>query len=385
MVGGFLRKFFVGEAAPAPTPAAQAGAARKTQPSISPAPVTRVPTSAATPAADAGLAARADSASQVDRPAAVPAPSSPRAAEPAAAKPTPAGGVKAGAVSTGQTSRSATPAAPTVPAGAARHPGVTASNPTTTKATASTPHGASPARSVIGGPGGAPATFANEALYCGNRDELPGTRWGNDTSLRYEPADHLVGALREAWQVGGKWRVPTHFELPQGRVVVDSALGRVFFDFDLARHPEIWTQPLARRPKTRTLNRQESRDFESTKPDSMLRLDQLLWRGGMLTGAGRLPAEVDVTRTLYLKHWPNFTRIERLPQAVRMAALWATRGASIVDTAKLVGAPQRHVIAFYNGMAALDLVTEDGSHIRRTQRKGQNRGLLTRLLGWLQH
>jgi hypothetical protein len=50
-----------------------------------------------------------------------------------------------------------------------------------------------------------------------------------------------------------------------------------------------------------------------------------------------------------------------------------------------VNLPQRQVIAFYNGMLALDLITEDGGHIRRAQRKNQNRGLLTRLLGWLQH
>jgi hypothetical protein len=403
-VGGFLRKLFVGEAAAAPAPApapvpapaaaaaalvAPAGAARKTQPSTSPAPVTRVSTSAAPLAADGGAAVRTALPSPAARPAGTPAAGPARAVEPAGLKPTPVGDVKTGAASAGQTPRSATQAAQTAPASAARHPAANASSPansaTTSKAAATATHGAGPVRSGIGGPGGAPATFANEALYCGNREELPSTRWSSDTGLRYEPADHLVGALREAWQVGGKWRVPTHFELPQGRVVVDTALGRVFFGFDLAKCPDIWTQPLARRPKTRTLNRQESRDFESTKPDSMLRLDQLLWRGGMLTGAGRLPVEVDVTRTLYLKHWPNFTRIERLPQSVRMAALWATRGASIIETAKLVGVPQRQVVAFYNGMAALDLVTEDGSHIRRSQRKGQNRGLLTRLLGWLQH
>jgi hypothetical protein len=234
---------------------------------------------------------------------------------------------------------------------------------------------------------GSQANWVDEALLCGQREDLASSRWSSDNSLRFEPADHLIGALREAWLVGTKWRVPTHFELPQGKVVVDSAQGRVYTDFDHALLAQLWARPLARRPKTRTLNRQESREFDAvlSQPGNLPRLDQLLWRGGMLTAAGRLPLGVDPTRTVYLKHWPNFTRIERTPGAVRMAALWATRGASVIETAKLVNLPQRQVIAFYNGMVALDLVTEDGSHIRRAQRKQHNRGLLTRLLGWLQH
>jgi hypothetical protein len=345
-VGGFLRKFFVGGASPAPTDAAST---RYTLPDTSAA--VSPPAAAAGPRTidpkDATLAAIVTAAQEEVQAASRPATAAPVA--------------------------QATPPSPAAAASGSSDAGA---------AKAAT----QPRKNAVS-PGGAVAVFPDEALLCGNREEMPATRWSSEAGLRYELADHLVGALREAWQVGSKWRVPTHFELPQGRVVVDTAQGRVYFSFDTSKLSAMWSEPLARRPKTRTLNRQENREFEAllAQPGSMLRMDQLLWRGGMLTSAGRLPSGVDVTRTIYLKHWPNFTRIDRFPQAVRVAALWATRGASIIETAKLVGVPQRQVIAFYNGMAALDLVTEDGSHIRRSQRKGQNRGLLTRLLGWLQH
>jgi hypothetical protein len=69
---------------------------------------------------------------------------------------------------------------------------------------------------------------------------------------------------------------------------------------------------------------------------------------------------------------------------LRIAALWATRGASLLETTELLHISQRHVFAFYSAALAMDLITEDGSQIRRSQRKSQrNRGLLTRLFGWL--
>jgi hypothetical protein len=94
---------------------------------------------------------------------------------------------------------------------------------------------------------------------------------------------------------------------------------------------------------------------------------------------------MDLKRPVYLKHWPNLTRVQRTPNAMRVAALWATRGAGLVETAELLKIPQRHVFAFYSAALAADLVTEDGSSVKRAQRRGaRNRGLLTRLLGWLQ-
>ncbi|MEY4749087.1 MAG: hypothetical protein RIQ60_1301 [Pseudomonadota bacterium] len=359
-VGGFLRKLFSGDA-----PAAPAQARRTT------------PGGHATPVASAAAVASGHTATTGHETTLAAIVTAAQEEAEAAAKPVV---VPAATVAAATHARPSTAAHPP-------HPASPAAAPSASHDGAHGKAGAQHGRKAAAAPVATAAVFPDEAMLCGNREELPSARWSSDAGLRYELADHLVGALREAWQVGSKWRVPTHFELQQGRVVVDTAQCRVHFDFDTSLLAGLWTQPLARRPKTRTLSRQENREFEAllAQPGSLLRMDQLLWRAGMITSAGRLPNGVDVTRTIYLKHWPNFTRIERFPQAVRVAALWATRGASIIETAKLVGLPQRQVIAFYNGMAALDLVTEDGSHIRRSQRKGQNRGLLTRLLGWLQH
>jgi hypothetical protein len=97
-----------------------------------------------------------------------------------------------------------------------------------------------------------------------------------------------------------------------------------------------------------------------------------------------MPAGTDATRTVYLRHWPNLTRLTALPQAARLSAMWALRGSSVVDSARQFKIEQRFVIGFFNGVWALNLLTDDGSHVRRAQRKGaRNRGLLTRLLGWL--
>jgi hypothetical protein len=245
--------------------------------------------------------------------------------------------------------------------------------------------GSAPRRPSGWGESAADHDPAAEVLLCGSREDWPEARLASEASLRYDPALTVVAAMTEAYLVGGKWRVPTHFDCSAGRITVDSTRNRVHMNFDARLLPGLYASSLDKRLKTNTLNRNEHAELMSRIGETDWQpLDRVLWRAGMETGRGRLPNGVDLRTTVYLKHWPNLTRLQRTPHALRIAALWAIRGASLLETTELLHISQRHVFAFYNAALAMDLITEDGSQIRRSQRKSQrNRGLLTRLFGWL--
>lgn len=370
-LGGLLRRFFGGGAAagaatptaskshsptartaPATSPVSAAPASAKATRAPEPAPVPMAPSgtspvAATTPPSAAPIEAVLPAAMPVAAPATVPPPAAAVALPAEAPAPVPAAPMPA-------------PAAPLDEAAAG------------------------PRDRLLGNANSAAA--ANDALLCGSAEDVADHLLAEDPERRYDPEVNLVSVLREAYLVGAKWQVPTQLECSAGRIVVDTTRNLVLCDFDANRLEELFKRPLGRRPKTRTLNRQEQAQVQERAPheQGVRRLDDSLWRAGLLTAAGRLPIDLDLSRPLYLKYWPNLTRVAPIPNAARVAALWSARGASITETAQTLGIPQRHVIAFYNGALALDLVTDDGSHIRRAQRKaGRNRGLLTRLLGWL--
>lgn len=227
----------------------------------------------------------------------------------------------------------------------------------------------------------------DEVLLCGTREDVSAVQLASDTSLRYDPNQYLIAALKEAYLVSAKWRVPTQFETSAGVIVVDTLQNLVYLDFDEAQLTPMYRQRIAKRPKTRVVS---AGDFAKMRPrfesqGAVVRADSLLWRAAMLTAEGRLPSGVSPDRPIYLKQWPNMTRLQRTPHSLRIAAAWAIKGASIEATARLLNIPQRYVFAFYNAALELDLVTEDGSHIHRARsNKGpRNRGLLTRLFNWL--
>lgn len=375
-LGGLLRRIFGGRSpAPAPAPVV---------PSPTPAPVVRP---AAVPAA--APVAVAPAASVPEAPA---VPVAAPAAEPVLESVAPAAPAPAPAAAPSQPARRPAAAAPVAKAPAAKAPAPAAPAPASAPVARKEPEKpavGAPAFDASGQRRVRAEEQADEARYCGERGDLDAATLGSDASLRYDPAQHLVGVLKDAFQVSGKWQVPAHLESPAGRITVDGTTNLIYCEFSAEQFAALARAPIDKRPKTRAFSRQEFADLQETLTRTALvrRLDQVLWQTALETSAGRLPAGVDPAATVYLKSWPNLTRLHRTPHALRIAALWATRGASLLETAQTLKIAQRHVFAFYNAALALDLITEDGGQIRRLQRGGGkskgNRGLLTRLFGWL--
>ena len=84
-------------------------------------------------------------------------------------------------------------------------------------------------------------------------------------------------------------------------------------------------------------------------------LDAFLWRIALWTSRGRVPETCDLRAQVFLKHWPDMTRLQASPHALRIAALWVKRPYGLLQTAELLGIPQRFVFAFYSAAWAIDL------------------------------
>lgn len=87
-----------------------------------------------------------------------------------------------------------------------------------------------------------------------------------------------------------------------------------------------------------------------------LSLDALRWRLALLTYRGRLPKGTPLQTRIHLRHWPNVTRLDETPNAMRIAALWVAHPMSLERIAEALVIPQRDVFAFYAGISAIRLV-----------------------------
>lgn len=86
------------------------------------------------------------------------------------------------------------------------------------------------------------------------------------------------------------------------------------------------------------------------------RLDSLIWRLGLWASRGRLPAGTALDALVRIRLWPNLTRLQIPPHAVRILGLWSRRPTSLRETTRLLGIPQRYVFGVYSACAAIEVI-----------------------------
>ncbi|MFZ2162099.1 MAG: hypothetical protein WAW02_07775 [Sideroxyarcus sp.] len=90
---------------------------------------------------------------------------------------------------------------------------------------------------------------------------------------------------------------------------------------------------------------------ESAMPDDNLLLqtdlEAFLWKLALYTYGGYLPKGIDVNKPVYLKYWPNLTRLEPTPDAMRIASLLCRQPVALAFIVRILNIPQRHVFNFY--------------------------------------
>jgi len=90
--------------------------------------------------------------------------------------------------------------------------------------------------------------------------------------------------------------------------------------------------------------------------DKFQDMDALLWKLSIWTSKGRVPSSIDPTQPVYLKQWPNFTRLLLLPDALRMAALLTKGPRSPLDIVKDLNVRPQYVFAFICACHSLGLL-----------------------------
>jgi hypothetical protein len=116
--------------------------------------------------------------------------------------------------------------------------------------------------------------------------------------------------------------------------------------------------------------------------------DAFLWKLAVWTSKGRYPSTLDIHRTVFLKHWPNFTRLVVTPHALRISALLMTGPRTLPDIAEVLNIKPQYVFVFISAAYALGLIGQakrEADEIIQPSviKKTEQQGLLSRIIGKL--
>ena len=102
------------------------------------------------------------------------------------------------------------------------------------------------------------------------------------------------------------------------------------------------------------LSQHVSQDLIAQK-EAIIGCEALFWRLALLTYQGGIPDDILPLDRVYLTYWPNLTRLDPIPDSLRIASLWSRMPADLDWTARALGIPQQHVLMFYAAARAIGL------------------------------
>lgn len=84
-------------------------------------------------------------------------------------------------------------------------------------------------------------------------------------------------------------------------------------------------------------------------------MDAFLWKVACWASKGRYPVSININHPVYLKHWPNFTRLLITPHALRISALLTRGPRTLGDIAEVLNIKPQYVFVFISAAFALGL------------------------------
>ncbi len=107
-----------------------------------------------------------------------------------------------------------------------------------------------------------------------------------------------------------------------------------------------------------------------------------LWTVSLLVSHGRLPEDVNPDTRISITNWLGLNEVEKFPYIMQIAAVFNQHHASLNEAASWMTLPKRYVYAFYNGVAALNMIDKnaDESNKKKLISTGNDEGTIKNLL-----
>ncbi|QPK63307.1 hypothetical protein IVG45_21315 [Methylomonas sp. LL1] len=117
-------------------------------------------------------------------------------------------------------------------------------------------------------------------------------------------------------------------------------------------------------------------------------VDAFIWKLATWTSKGRFPLGLDPKAPIYLKHWPNFTRLLLTPDALRIAALLVQGPRSPLEVIQVLKVKPQYVFAFISACYSLGMLGKSERRVDETMapeppKPNKRHGLLSRILNKL--
>jgi len=228
------------------------------------------------------------------------------------------------------------------------------------------------------------------ALTCGVNEKIATVK--DVDRIAYTLSNHMLSTLLDTLVQSEHTQKVMRLKFKGHIIVVDHANDFIYCDHSIYtnQYAELCHNPIdAESIKVHELDSSEIRLYRKKaeeEPEYAHSIESFIWTTSLLTSRGRLLKYTDINKKVGLKYWPNLTRLELIPHAMQIAAVFYKHPGSLLEVSRWLKIEQRYVFAFYNAVLALKYIELDGNKLRSSSldmeatSNTKRRGFFSRLL-----
>ena len=228
-------------------------------------------------------------------------------------------------------------------------------------------------------------TIAEErwALTCGDES--------ND-STSYKVNEHMLSTLLKVLEHSKKTKKVMRLKFSDTVIVIDIETDTIYCDISIYdnSYAEICFDTIDQTTiKIHSLDTSEIRQYRKLGDEEVNlahSIEAFIWTTSLLTSRGRLPKGTNTQKVVGLKHWPNLTRLEKIPNVMQIAAIFYKHPGSLANIPLWLNINKNYIYAFYNAVLYLNMIESD-ENIKASSslkngafKKTKNSGFFSRLL-----
>lgn len=207
----------------------------------------------------------------------------------------------------------------------------------------------------------------NEGGYTAFLGTLAGIDFNNPSHLvnaYFEPKRFFLGFVQSAYRVARAEQRALQLQSVWKPLFIYPASEQVWVDAD-EKHLRV----MAGIEQNKSLNGYLSlvpfdvnSESEQRLSERFQDMDAFLWKLAIWTSKGRLPFGLNPQHPVFLKYWPNFTRLMITPDAMRIAALLAQGPQTPLDIVRELNIRAEFVFAFIAACHAIGILDQSTRH-----------------------
>ncbi len=205
------------------------------------------------------------------------------------------------------------------------------------------------------------------------------------------PSEHILSSLLETIKQAKETKTVSRLKFKDIIVVIDPKTDSIYCDESIFSdyYANICHAPINKNDiKIHQLDESEIRLYRNkieAGDENAHSMESFIWTTSLVTHQGYLPVATDINKKIGLKYWPNLTRLESVPHAIQIAAIFHKYSKSLSEVTNEMDIPKKYIIAFYNAALSLDFIELDGRKLPSTSttvdsKPNKNRGFFSRFL-----